>query len=69
MKDHVFKLIELTGTSDTSIEEAVEGAVERAHRTVKHMSWFHVIDLRGNIVDGKIHHWQVTLKIGFTVEE
>jgi flavin-binding protein dodecin len=69
MNDHVYKLIELTGTSDTSIEEAVGSAIERAHRTVKNLKWFHVVETRGDIADGRVHRWQVTLKIGFSVED
>ena len=68
MKDPVYKLIELTGTSTTSIEDAVEKAVERAHQTLKNLCWFQVTETRGSITEGKIRHWQVTIKIGFTVE-
>ena len=68
MKDHVYKLIELTGTSTTSIEDAVGKAINRAHKTVKQLCWFQVIETRGNIDKGKVHHWQVTIKVGFTVE-
>ena len=68
MKDPVYKIIELTGTSTKSIEDAVTKAIRRAHQTVKHLGWFQVIDTRGNIAKGKIHHWQVTIKIGFAVE-
>jgi dodecin len=64
----VYKTIELTGTSSTSIEDAVNTALHRAHQTVKHLSWFQVIDTRGNIEKGKVHHWQVTLKVGFALE-
>ena len=69
MKDPVYKTIELTGTSTTSIEDAVNKAIKRAHKTLKHWSWFQVTETRGNIDKGKVHHWQVTLKIGFSVEE
>jgi flavin-binding protein dodecin len=69
MKDHVYKLIELTGTSTTSIEDAVDGAIKRAHKTVKQLKWFQVIETRGNIDKGKVQHWQVTIKVGFTVED
>ena len=69
MKDHVYKLIELTGTSTTSIEDAVDKAIQRAHKTVKNLSWFQVIETRGNIDKGKVKHWQVTLKVGFSVED
>lgn len=68
MKDHVYKLVELTGTSTTSIEDAVEKAIQRAHKTVKTLSWFNVVETRGNIVKGKVQHWQVTVKVGFSVE-
>ena len=68
MKDPVYKLIELTGTSTTSIEDAVTKAIHRAHQTVKHLCWFQVIDTRGNITKGKVNHWQVTIKVGFCVE-
>lgn len=69
MKDHVYKLIELTGTSTISIEDAVDRAIKRAHKTVKQLRWFQVIETRGNIDKGKVQHWQVTIKVGFTVED
>ena len=68
MKDHVYKLIELTGTSTTSIEDAVEKAIKRAHKTIKNLGWFQVVEVRGNINNGKVDHWQVSIKVGFTVE-
>ena len=68
MKDHVYKLIELTGTSTTSIEEAVDKAIQRAHKTIKNLSWFEVVETRGNINKGKVDHWQVTIKVGFAVK-
>ena len=68
MKDPVYKLIELTGTSTASIEDAVNKAIKRAHKTIKNLSWFQVIETRGNIEKGKVHHWQVTIKVGFTVQ-
>lgn len=68
MKDPVYKLIELTGTSTTSMEDAIESAIKRAHKTVKGLSWFQVIETRGNIDKGKVRHWQVTIKVGFAVE-
>lgn len=68
MKDPVYKLIELTGTSTTSIEDSVAGALKRAHRTVKQLSWFEVLETRGSIEKGKVRHWQVTIKVGFTIE-
>jgi len=69
MKDPVYKLIELTGTSDTSIEEAVGAALKRARKTLKNLSWFQVTETRGSIEDGKVHRWQVTIKVGFSVED
>ena len=69
MKDPVYKLIELTGTSGISIEDAVDKAIKCAHKTIKNLRWFQVIETRGNIEKGKVHHWQVTIKVGFVVEE
>lgn len=69
MQDHVYKLLELTGTSTKSIEDAVEKAIKRAHKTVKNLCWFQVIETRGNINKGKVQHWQVTIKVGFGVED
>jgi len=69
MKDPVYKLIELTGTSTTSIEDAVDKAIKRAHKTINNLRWFQVIETRGSIEKGKVHHWQVTVKIGFTVNQ
>ena len=62
-------MIELTGTSTVSIEDAVGRAIKRAHKTLKNLCWFQVVETRGNIEKGRVHHWQVTLKIGFAVEE
>lgn len=69
MADHVYKKIEITGTSTTSIEDAIQRAVKRASQTVHNMRWFEVIETRGAIDDGTIAHWQVTLKIGFTLDD
>lgn len=69
MSNHVYKMIELTGSSPVSIEEAVGSAVAKASETIRNLQWFEVTDTRGHIVDGKVAHWQVTLKIGFTLEE
>ena len=68
MKDHVYKLIELTGTSTTSVEDAVAKAIKRVHKTIKNLSWFQVVETRGAINKGQVDHWQVTIKVGFTVE-
>jgi dodecin len=67
MSDHVYKVIELVGSSPKSMEDAINNAVTRAARTVKNMRWFEVIETRGHLENQRIAHWQVTLKIGFTV--
>ena len=67
MKDHVYKLIELTGTSTKTVEDAVQTALKRAHKTIKNLCWFQIVETRGNIANGKVQHWQVTIKVGFTV--
>ena len=69
MSDHVYKTIELTGSSKKGIEDAVNQAVAKASKTVRNMHWFEVIETRGHIVDGKVAHWQVSLKVGFTLED
>jgi len=68
MKNHVYKLIELTGTSTTSIEDAVNTAIKRAGKTIKNLRWFQVTETRGDIDKNQVAHWQVTVKVGFTVE-
>ncbi len=69
MADHIYKHIELTGSSKHGIEEAVQNAVVKANETVKNMRWFQMIDLRGHIENGTVSHWQVTIKIGFTLAD
>lgn len=64
----VYKLIELTGTSNRSVEDAVNTALQRAAETIKNLRWFEVIETRGDIEDNKVKHWQVTIKVGFHVE-
>lgn len=68
MSEHVYKHIELTGSSKTSIEEAIRNAIAKAHESVRHIQWFEVTETRGHVVDGQVAHWQVTLKVGFTLE-
>lgn len=69
MSDHVYKLIELTGSSTTSIEDAVQNAVSRAAKTLHNIRWCQVTETRGHIENGVVKHWQVTLKVGFTMDE
>jgi flavin-binding protein dodecin len=68
MSDHVYKKIELVGSSPTSIEDAVTNALARAGKTVRNMRWFEVKETRGYIEDGKLNHWQVTVNVGFTLD-
>ncbi|HUB90371.1 MAG TPA: dodecin [Dyella sp.] len=68
MTDHVYKSIELTGSSNNSSDEAIRCAIERASKTVRDIRWFEVKDIRGHVEGGKVAHWQVTLKVGFTLE-
>lgn len=68
MSNHVYKTLELTGSSPAGIEEAVSTAIAKAHESVRNMQWFEVVETRGHIRDGKVEHWQVTLKVGFTLE-
>ncbi len=69
MSDHVYKIVELTGSSSESVEAAVKNAVTRASKTVHNMRWFEVVSTRGHIEEGAVAHWQVTVKIGFTLDE
>ncbi|HVK39858.1 MAG TPA: dodecin [Candidatus Kapabacteria bacterium] len=69
MSNHVYKLTELTGSSPVSIDEAVRNAVARAGKTIRNMRWFEVTETRGQIDNGAVAHWQVTIKIGFTLDD
>lgn len=68
MSDHVYKLIELTGSSTTTLEDAIQNAITRASKTVRNMRWLQVMETRGHIENNKVAHWQVTIKVGFTIE-
>jgi dodecin len=68
MTDHVYKTIELVGSSTKGFDDAVQTAISRAATTVRNLRWFEVTESRGYIEDGRIAHWQVTLKVGFTLE-
>lgn len=69
MSDRVYKLIEVTGTSTTTLEDAIQNAISRSAKTVRQMRWFEVVETRGAIQDGQVAQWQVTLKIGFALED
>jgi flavin-binding protein dodecin len=68
MTDHVYKSLELTGSSSIGIEDAVNKAIAKASETVRNIQWFTVVETRGHVVGGKVAHWQVTVKLGFTLE-
>jgi flavin-binding protein dodecin len=68
MSEHVYKLIELTGSSTVGIEDACQKAIAKASDSVRNIRWFEVTDTRGHVEDGRIAHWQVTMKVGFTLD-
>ena len=67
-QDHVYKILELVGSSENSIEDAINNAVSRAAKSVREMKWFEVVQTRGHIENGTVRHYQVTLRVGFTLE-
>ena len=69
MSDHVYKIVELVGSSPTGIEDAIQCAIARASSTVDNIRWFEVLETRGHVEGGKVSHYQVTIKVGFTVKE
>lgn len=68
MSEHVYKSIELTGSSTRGVEDAVGNAIAKASETVRNIQWFEVVETRGHVVEGRVAHWQVTVKLGFTLE-
>ncbi|HEX6387307.1 MAG TPA: dodecin [Anaerolineae bacterium] len=69
MADHVYKAVELTGSSTTGTDDAIRNAISRAAETIRNIRWFEVIETRGYVDDNKVAHWQVTIKLGFTLDE
>ncbi|MCQ8241010.1 dodecin [Rhizosaccharibacter radicis] len=69
MPDHVYRVVELVGSSETSIEDAINTAIDKAAKTLRHLRWFTVEETRGHLENNKVSHYQVTLKVGFTVED
>lgn len=69
MSDHVYKQIELTGSSKKSSDDAISTAIKKASKTLRNLHWFEVTDTRGHIEDGKIVHWQVTIKVGLRIDD
>ena len=67
--DHVYKILDLVGSSETSIEDAIQNAISRASKTIREMKWFEMVQTRGHIENGAVGHYQVTLRVGFTLEE
>lgn len=68
MDNHVYKKIEIVGTSETSSDDAVQNALAKAYKSVQNLRWFEILDSRGSIKNGKVEHWQVTIKLGFTMK-
>ena len=69
MSDHSYRVIEVVGSSPSSIEDAIKGAIAEASKTLRHIGWFQVVETRGHVENGAVKHFQVTIKIGFTLEE
>lgn len=69
MSDHVYKIVEIVGTSKIGIDDAIRNAIETTAKSIRHISWFEVTKTTGHVVDGKVEHFQVTLKIGFRIED
>jgi flavin-binding protein dodecin len=69
MSDHVYKIVELVGSSETSIEDAIQTAIRRASQTLRNLQWFEVVQTRGHIENGEVRHYQVALKAGFTLDD
>lgn len=68
MEEHVYKIVELVGTSRESVQDAIDNGIRRASETIRHIRWFEVAQVRGHVEDGRVDHYQVALKIGFTLE-
>ncbi len=69
MSDHVYKIVEIVGSSPDSIEDAIQRAIARASQTIREIRWFEVLSTRGHVEDNRVGHYQVTLRIGFTLED
>ncbi|MFZ5549052.1 MAG: dodecin [Pseudomonadota bacterium] len=69
MANHVYKLVDIVGTSTTGTDDAIRNAIETSARTIRNIDWFEVVETRGHVVEGKVAHFQVTLKVGFRIEE
>ena len=69
MKDHIYKILELVGSSEKGIDDAIQNAISRASKTVREIKWFEVVQTRGHVENGSVRHYQVVLRVGFTLEE
>jgi dodecin len=69
MEDHIYRVIQIVGSSEKSVDDAIQRAVSRASQTLRNLRWFEVVETRGHIDEGKVQHYQVTLKIGFTIAD
>jgi flavin-binding protein dodecin len=69
MDDHIYRVIQIVGSSDKSIDDAIQRAIARASKTLRDLRWFEVVETRGHIDNGKVQHYQVTLKVGFTLDD
>ena len=69
MSDHTYRVIEVVGSSTETIDDAIRRAIADASKTIRHIGWFEVLETRGHVVDGKVGHFQVTLKVGFTLDD
>jgi flavin-binding protein dodecin len=69
LSDHIYKIIQLVGSAPSSVEDAIQNAIARASKSLKHLRWFEVLETRGQVEGGKVSHYQVTLKVGFTLDD
>jgi dodecin len=69
MPEHVYKVLELVGSSEESVTKAIDKAIEKASATIRHLGWFEVVQVRGHVENGKVQHYQVTIKAGFRLED
>ncbi len=69
MQDHIYKIVELAGSSDSGYEDAIQNAITRASQSIRHLRWFEVTEMRGHVENGRIKHFQIVIRVGFTLED
>jgi flavin-binding protein dodecin len=69
MQDHIYKIVELAGSSDAGYEDAIQNAISRASQSIRHLRWFEVSEMRGHVENGRVKHYQIVLRVGFTLED